>query len=121
MNRAMVFAAFVVVAMFASAAVGEPIPDFQCNVCTCANEEILCLQQTSVEEPQEGVCGPACSGIGSSFSSIETFQTSCLEVLACNGDIRSTPAAGPMWLSAAALGMALFGGFALRRSRTPRA
>lgn len=126
MREAAMFLGVALVALVVSRTVasGNDVAEFSCHVCTCANEQVVCVEeqveeQMALEELGEsvGVCGQACSSIGSSHGSRQTVQTPCSEVLACTAAQRTAPAAGPVWLSAAALGMAVLGGAVLRRSR----
>jgi hypothetical protein len=120
MDKVIVVSLFVLLSGYGSVAAGGDMePVLRCVVCTCENDEVVCLQEEGNPDVlEEGVCGPACSSIGSSFDDIDRVEGSCFEALACTTDQRQAPAAGPLWLTAAALGMALFGGLAVRRSRS---
>lgn len=91
--------------------------DLECNICTCQSGEIVCVQTAEMEvlEEQQVICGNACATIGSTHGSRETVPGPCAEVPECRPV--GAPAANPLWLAAAAAGLLIFGGLALRRSR----
>jgi hypothetical protein len=92
-----------------------------CDVCTCADGAVVCLVVETHDEAleEQGVCGGACSSIGSTFESRQHVEESCSDLPAC--DHAAAPAASPLWLSAGALALVGIGGNGVRRARRRRA
>jgi MYXO-CTERM domain-containing protein len=88
-----------------------------CDVCTCSSGEIICVESENSGEvlEEQVVCGNACMSIGSTHGTRDRVDSACSEVPQCNGT--AAPAAGPMWLGAAALGMLALGVYTMRRVR----
>jgi len=103
------------VAIFSTPATGEisSVAE-ECDLCICANDEIVCLPAFPAEAGEEQtVCGIACSNIGSSYSSRQRVDAACSEIAQCNG--LSAPAASGIWLAMGAFGLLVFGTLMLRR------
>lgn len=100
-----------------------PVPAFggkaelllNCDVCTCTSGDIVCLDVEGGGEvvEEQVICGIACQNIGSTHGSRERFEGACAELPQCNG--LSAPAANAYWMTAAALGLLLFGVVTVRR------
>jgi MYXO-CTERM domain-containing protein len=92
-----------------------------CDVCTCADGAVICINVENHGDvlEEQGVCGGACSSIGSSFESREHVEVSCTDLPAC--DHAEAPAASPLWLSAGALALVGIGGIGVRRAQRRRA
>jgi MYXO-CTERM domain-containing protein len=88
-----------------------------CDVCTCQDGAVICIGVENHGEvlEEQGVCGGACSSIGSSFESRDHFELSCSDLPIC--DHAEAPAASPLWLSAGALALVGIGGLGVRRAR----
>jgi len=93
----------------------------KCIICTCENGAVLCLDGPDGSEvvEEQGLCGPACSEINSSYKSNELVETSCEDLPTC--DHADTPAASPLAMSIAGLGLVGFGTLLLRRNRVKSA
>jgi len=110
-------AAGIILPANAAFAGGDSAVFSACLLCTCQDGAVLCLDSTDGDEviDELGPCGPACSEINSSYKSSELVETPCEDLPTC--DHAETPAASPLAMSVAALGLVAFGALLLRRNR----
>lgn len=89
--------------------------DVLCEVCTCEDGTVVCLDAEADTVDELGVCGAVCSNAGSSFESRTLSPFECEDLPAC--DHAQTPAASPLWLSVGTLALVFLGGATMRRTR----